>query len=122
MQFIGYGSFIKDKDAFLYYNVTMDTPINAISLSGGYFGAFYVSSDASLAQYDNGMPNTWDEASTIMKTDFNNTCNVNESMIDLTAIDGIAVKRRINKPDEKWQTMYIQPIKDVADFNFTFVD
>lgn len=68
MQFIGYGSFIKDKDAFLYYNVTMDTPINAISLSGGYFGAFYVSSDASLAQYDNGMPNTWDEASTIMKT------------------------------------------------------
>ena len=75
MQFIGYGSFIKDKDAFLYYNVTMDTPINAISLSGGYFGAFYVSSDASLAQYDNGMPNTWDEASTIMKTDFNNTCN-----------------------------------------------
>lgn len=29
MQFIGYGSFIKDKDALLYYNVTMDTPINA---------------------------------------------------------------------------------------------
>lgn len=122
MQFIGLCNFIQDEDAFLYSHAVFDADINNITLSGGYFGALYVSSDPSLAQYDNGMPDAWDDASTIMRTEFNNTCNANQSLIDLQAIDGLTVKRRINNTTDKWQTLYIQPVSSVPDFNFTFVD
>ena len=130
MQFIGYGSFIQDKDAFLYYNVTMDTPITTITLSGGQINGIYVSSDPSLEQYDNGMPDTWETTTvdnkivdvTLLMAKFKNTCNAGSIDIDLNSISGLAIKRRINKPNAVWQTLYVCPVSDMSDFSFTYID
>lgn len=124
MQFVGYDSFIHDKDAFLYHNVIIDTPITTITLSGGQINGIYVSSDPSLEQYDSGMPDTWETAVigdkivdvTLLMAKFKNTCNAGSIDIDLNSISGLAIKRRINKPNAVWQTLYICPVSDTSDF------
>ena len=123
MQFIGLHNYFLDEDAFLYQYATPDLEINNIKLSSGIFEAFYVSSNPSPGQYDGGMPGWKDD--TVMRTDFMNTCSANKSQIDLQAIDGLAVKKRKKLKDsygEKWETVYIQPVKSESDFNFTFTD
>lgn len=123
MQFIGLHNFLLDRDAFLYQFVNSDSAITNIKLSSGILEAFYVSSNPDTEQYDNGLPE-WDD-DTIMRTDFINTCSPNRSQIDLQAIDGLAIKKRKkinNAYDGKWETIYIQPVENRADFNFTFTD
>lgn len=124
MQFTGLYNFLHDKDAFLYQKVTADSKITNIRLSNGIFDALYVSTNPSLEQYNNGAPKNWD-TDTVMKSAFENTCSSNKSQIDLQAIDGLAIKKRINNShgdNGKWTTIYIQPIENESDFNFTFID
>lgn len=122
MQFLGLGNFIHDKDAFTFFHIPINSILVDVKLSDGYFQGLYASSDPSLEQYSDGTLPSWDGNITVMRTDFNGTCNVNKSQIDIQAIDGLAIKKRIKDSNSKWETLYIHPVADIADFNFTFED
>ena len=122
MQFLGY-SFIHDEDAFLYNHVTIPSEITSIELSDGCFDGIYVSSNSNFDI--DGFPTEsdyWDE-DTIMYTDFSTTCNANKSKIDLTAIDGLVIKKLdVGNPKAEWQTIYIHPVNKEANMSFEYID
>ena len=123
MQFLGH-SFIYDEDAFLYNHVTVSSEITSIELSDGCFDGIYVSSDSNF-EIDN-FPNDsdyWNDNDTIMYTDFSKTCNANKSKIDLSAIDGLVIKKLdVGNPKAEWQTIYIHPVNKEANMNFEYID
>lgn len=121
MQFTGLNNFIYDKDAFIYQQVTAGSAITNIKLSNGIFENLYVSTNPSLEQYNNGMPQKWDEY-TVMRSSLKNTCNANKSQIDLSTIDALALKKRIKNSNDKWTTIYIQPVENETDFYFALTD
>lgn len=123
MQFLGY-SFIYDEDAFLYNHVTVSSEITSIELSDGCFDGIYVSSDSDFG-IDN-FPNDsdyWNDNDTIMYTDFSKSCNANKSKIDLSAIDGLVIKKLdVDNPKAEWQTIYIRPVNKESNMNFEYID
>ena len=130
MQFLGRGSFIRDKDSFIGTYVSTSEKINNIKLSGGYFYGLYASSDSSIEQYDNGMPTEWvyDESSgnkisiTTMLATFDGNVNASPSAIDIQAINCLRIKKRRKNSTDDWETLYEQPIVVESDFNFSITD
>lgn len=130
MQFLGLGSFLRDKDSFIDTYVPTSKEITNVKLSGGYIYGLYASSDPSVEQYDGGMPTEWvyDNSSgnkvsiTTMLATYDSTCNASPSEIDVQAIDSIRIKRRIKNSNQDWQTLHEQPITVEADFSFNFTD
>lgn len=123
MQFLGY-SFIYDEDAFLYNHITIPSEITSIELSDGCFDGMYVSSNSDF-DIDSFPTKSdyWNDNDTIMYTDFSETCNANKSKIDLSAIDGLVIKKLdVDNPKAEWQTIYIRPVNKESNMNFEYID
>lgn len=130
LQFLGLGSFLRDKDSFIDMRVSTSREINNVKLSGGYMRGLYASADPSVEQYNNGMPSEWvyDTSTggavsvTTMLAKFNGTCNASPSEIDVQNINYIRIKRRIKGSSQKWITIYEKAIDAVADLTFEIKD
>ena len=58
-----------------------------------------------------------------MYTDFSKSCNANKSKIDLSAIDGLVIKKLdVQNSKAEWQTIYIRPVNKESNMNFEYID
>lgn len=120
MQFVGY-SFLHDQDAYTYEYVTLDNSYSDVVLANGIYTALYVSNDTSLTQYNNGMP-AWGD-NTVMRSDFNDSCNVDESNIDLSQVEAIIIKKRKVGSKTPWKTLVTIPITIYNEnISFEYID